>query len=96
MAEERTLSRLNGRRGVSLLVRRQSGENTVAVADAVKARARARCAPSCRPATRWSSRSTPRVFIRSAIRDVGVDIAYGALLAVDRRAALPAQLALDR
>ena len=36
MAEERTISRLNGRRGVALLVRRQSGENTVAVADAVK------------------------------------------------------------
>ena len=52
MAEERTVSQLNGRRGVALLIRRQSGENTVAVADAVKARARRRSAPSCRPATR--------------------------------------------
>jgi len=36
LADERTLSRLNGRRGVALMVRRQSGENTVLVADAVK------------------------------------------------------------
>ncbi len=36
--EPRTLSRLNGRSAVSLLVRKQSGTNTVAVVDAVKAR----------------------------------------------------------
>ena len=30
MADERTISRLNGRRGVSLLIRRQSGERTCA------------------------------------------------------------------
>jgi len=35
--DERSLSRLNGNRAVSLLVRRQSGTNAVAVADAVKA-----------------------------------------------------------
>jgi HAE1 family hydrophobic/amphiphilic exporter-1 len=37
LAEERTVSRLDGRRGVALMVRRQSGENTVRVVDAVKA-----------------------------------------------------------
>jgi len=37
LEEERTLSRLNGNRAVSLLVRRQSGTNTVEVADAIKA-----------------------------------------------------------
>ena len=36
--EPRTLSRLNGRAAVSLLIRKQSGTNTVAVVDAVKAR----------------------------------------------------------
>jgi HAE1 family hydrophobic/amphiphilic exporter-1 len=36
MAEERTIARLNGRRGVALLVRRQSGENAVRVVDAVR------------------------------------------------------------
>ncbi len=36
--EPRTISRLDGRNAVSLLIRKQSGTNTVAVADAVKAR----------------------------------------------------------
>ncbi len=36
--EPRTLSRLNGRNAVSLLIRKQSGTNTVAVVDAVKKR----------------------------------------------------------
>jgi hydrophobic/amphiphilic exporter-1 (mainly G- bacteria), HAE1 family len=35
LEEERTMARLNGNRAISLLVRRQSGTNTVAVADAV-------------------------------------------------------------
>ncbi|HXG01923.1 MAG TPA: efflux RND transporter permease subunit, partial [Candidatus Binatia bacterium] len=36
--EPRTLSRLNGRNAVSLVIRKQSGTNTVAVVDALKAR----------------------------------------------------------
>src|SRR5215510_5196800 len=36
--EPRTLSRLNGQNAVSLLIRKQSGTNTVAVVDAVKTR----------------------------------------------------------
>jgi hydrophobic/amphiphilic exporter-1 (mainly G- bacteria), HAE1 family len=36
--EPRTLSRLDGNNAVSLLVRKQSGTNTVAVVDRVKAR----------------------------------------------------------
>ncbi len=36
--EARTLSRLNGANAVSMLIRKQSGTNTVAVVDAVKAR----------------------------------------------------------
>ena len=36
--EPRTLSRLNGENAVSMLIRKQSGTNTVAVVDAVKAR----------------------------------------------------------
>jgi HAE1 family hydrophobic/amphiphilic exporter-1 len=80
MADERTLSRLNGRRGVSLLVRRQSGANTVAVADAVKAeleRIRAELPPGHELAIALDS----SVFIRSAVRGVAIDLAYGALLA---------------
>jgi HAE1 family hydrophobic/amphiphilic exporter-1 len=80
MADERTLSRLDGQRGVSLLVRRQSGENTVAVADAVKAeleRIRAELPPGYQLAVALDA----SVFIRRAIRDVAVDLAYGAVLA---------------
>jgi HAE1 family hydrophobic/amphiphilic exporter-1 len=36
--EPRTLSRLNGRNAVSLVIRKQSGTNTVAVVDRIKAR----------------------------------------------------------
>ncbi len=80
MAEERTVSRLDGKRGVSLLVRRQSGENTVEVAQAVKQeleRIRAELPPGYQIAVALDS----SVFITAAIRDVGIDIAYGAVLA---------------
>ena len=80
MAEERTVSRLNGRRGVSLLIRRQSGENTVAVADAVKAelaRIRERLPAGYEIAIALDA----SVFIKSAIRSVAIDLALGALLA---------------
>ncbi len=80
MAEERTVSRLDGKRGVSLLVRRQSGENTVEVAKAVKeelARIRSELPPGYQMAVALDS----SVFITAAIRDVAIDIAYGAVLA---------------
>ena len=80
MAEQRTLSRLNGRPGVSLLVRRQSGENTVAVADAVKAaleELRAELPPGYEMMLAFDSSR----FIRSAIHGVFVDMIYGVILA---------------
>jgi HAE1 family hydrophobic/amphiphilic exporter-1 len=58
MAEERTISRLGDRRGVALQIRRQSGENTVAVVDAVAESSRP-CARTCRPAMRCWWRATP-------------------------------------
>jgi HAE1 family hydrophobic/amphiphilic exporter-1 len=80
MAEERTVSRLNGQRGVSLLIRRQSGENTVAVVDAVRVeleRIRAQLPAGYEMVVALDASK----FIRSAIRSVAVDIAWGALLA---------------
>jgi HAE1 family hydrophobic/amphiphilic exporter-1 len=80
LAEERTLSRLDGRRGVALMVRRQSGENTVAVADAVKRqleRIRADL-PEGYDLTVALDNST---FIVSAIEDVAIALLVGALLA---------------
>lgn len=80
MAEERTVSRLNGQRGVSLLVRRQSGENTVAVANAVKVELE-RMRPALPPGHEMVIALDSSLFITSAIHDVFVDIAWGALLA---------------
>ncbi len=80
MAEERTLSQLNGRRGVALLIRRQSGQNTVAVVDAVKKQlvlSRAALPPGYELVEAMDSSR----FIRTAVRDVAVDLAWGAVLA---------------
>ena len=80
MADERTISRLNGRRGVSLLIRRQSGENTVAVADAVKSdldviRRDLPAGYEMIVATDISG------FIKSSVREVAIALAWGALFA---------------
>ena len=80
MAEERTVSDLNGRRGVALLVRRQSGENTVAVAYLVKAQL-AEIRRDLPPGYEIIEAMDLSRFIRSAIRDVAIDLAWGALLA---------------
>jgi HAE1 family hydrophobic/amphiphilic exporter-1 len=80
MAEERTVSRLNGQRGVSLQIRRQSGENTVAVAQAVKAELAA-IAPTLPPGFQMTTALDASVFITRAIHDIFVDLAWGALLA---------------
>jgi HAE1 family hydrophobic/amphiphilic exporter-1 len=80
MAEERTISELNGRRGVALQVRRQSGENTVAVADAVEReldRVRADLPPGYEMRV---ARDASR-FIRSSIYDVVIALFIGAVLA---------------
>jgi len=80
LADERTLSRLGGRRGVALMVRRQSGENTVRVVDAVRQeldRIRSELPPGFEVVTALDTSS----FIRSAIRDVAIALAWGAALA---------------
>jgi HAE1 family hydrophobic/amphiphilic exporter-1 len=80
MAEERTVSQLNGRRGVALFIRRQSGENTVAVVDAVKAQL-AEIRRDLPPGYEILEAMDLSRFIRSAIHDVAVDLAWGAVLA---------------
>ncbi len=80
MADERTISRLNGRRGVSLQVRRQSGENTVAVVDALRDeldRVRAGLPDGYEMLIALDESR----FIRSSIRDVVVALFFGAILA---------------
>jgi HAE1 family hydrophobic/amphiphilic exporter-1 len=80
LAEERTVSRLDGRRGVALMVRRQSGENTVRVVDAVKAEIE-RIRPDLPEGYEMVVALDASKFIRSAIRDVAEALAWGALLA---------------
>jgi HAE1 family hydrophobic/amphiphilic exporter-1 len=80
LADERTISRLNGRRGVALLIRRQSGENTVRVVDAVKAELE-RMRADLPPGVEMSVALDDSRFIRSAIRDVAMALAWGAVLA---------------
>jgi HAE1 family hydrophobic/amphiphilic exporter-1 len=80
LAEERSISRLNGRRGVALMIRKQSGENTVAVADEVK-----RVIDVLRPGLPDGVELVVALdssnFIVGAITDVAVAIAWGAALA---------------
>jgi HAE1 family hydrophobic/amphiphilic exporter-1 len=80
MAEERTISRLGDRRGVALQVRRQSGENTVAVVDAVKRELEAVRADLPPGYEMLVARDASR-FIRSSILDVVSALIFGSLLA---------------
>jgi HAE1 family hydrophobic/amphiphilic exporter-1 len=81
MAEERTIARLNGERGVSLQIRRQSGENTVSVAKGVR-RELARIRETLPPGVTMIEAQDISRFIESSVDDVGVDILWGGFLAV--------------
>jgi HAE1 family hydrophobic/amphiphilic exporter-1 len=81
MAEERTIARMNGERGVGLEIRRQSGENTVAVAEGVRReveRLRSELPAGVRLV---ESQDTAR-FIQSSVDSVFEDIVAGSILAV--------------
>jgi len=80
MADERTVSRLNGHRGVALQVRRQSGENTVAVANAVKRELEHLRENLPAGFEMLVARDASR-FIESSIADVAIALSFGALLA---------------
>jgi len=81
MAEERTIARLDGRRGVGLQIRRQSGENTVAVAEAVKQEIETLRADLPKGVEVITSQDTAR-FIQSSVDSVFEDIVAGSILAV--------------
>ena len=80
LADERTLSRLDGRRGVALMVRRQSGENTVAVSDAVKVELE-RIRSNLPEGYEMALALDDSTFIVSAIQDVAIALLVGAILA---------------
>jgi HAE1 family hydrophobic/amphiphilic exporter-1 len=78
--EPRTLSRLDGNTAVALLVRKQSGTNTVAVVDRVKARLDA-LRPSLPPDVAVEVVRDQSRFIKRALGEVQHHLILGALLA---------------
>ena len=79
LEDERSITRFNGKTAVGLSVKRQSGENTVAVADRVKA-AVARIKPS--QGMKLDITFDQSVYIRRSIEDVQIALWLGAALAV--------------
>ena len=79
--ERTSLARVNGARSVGLNVQKQSGSNTVQVADAIKAQVERlkKELPADMQVTLARDNS---VFIRETVDDVIFDILYGGLLAV--------------
>ena len=81
LAEETSIARFNGQRGVSLQIRRRSGTNTVAVAQAVRAEA-ARLQETLPPGMQVVISRDMATFIESSISSVFQDMVLGGLLVV--------------
>ncbi len=79
--DERTYAELDGVRGVSLDIRRQSGRNTVEVARAIK-EAVEELRSDAPPGVKLVVARDISRFIEASARDVGIDIVLGGLLAV--------------
>src|SRR5574341_818309 len=79
LEDERSVTRFNGKTAVGLSVKRQSGENTVAVAERVKADVAAMKPPEGMKLDITFDQSK---YIRRSIEDVQVSLWLGALLAV--------------
>jgi HAE1 family hydrophobic/amphiphilic exporter-1 len=78
--EPRTLARLNGQNAVSLLIRKQSGTNTVAVVDGVRAKLE-QIRPSLPPDIQFQVVRDLSRFIRRSIAEVEHHLILGAVLA---------------
>ncbi|MGE0127393.1 MAG: efflux RND transporter permease subunit [Blastocatellales bacterium] len=79
-AEMRTASLLNGQPAVSLLVSKQSGQNTVAVADAVKERL-AEIRQTLPAGYRTEVVGDQSIYIRAAVESIETHLVEGGLLA---------------
>jgi HAE1 family hydrophobic/amphiphilic exporter-1 len=80
VVEPRSLSRYNGHNGLTLLVRKQSGANTVAMADAVVSRL-AEIRKALPPGVHLDVTRDQAYFIRVALAEVQKHLILGALLA---------------
>lgn len=78
--EMRTAARLNGNPAVTLVVFKQSGQNTVAVADAIKARL-AEIAPALSPDVRTQIVGDQSIFIKASVLSIETHMIEGAILA---------------
>lgn len=78
--EPRSSARLNGQPAVTLVVSKQSGTNTVAVADGVKARL-AELQPVLPPDVRTQVIADQSIFIEAAIESIRTHLMQGAMLA---------------
>ncbi len=79
--EQVSLTRVNGRSAIGLNILKQSGSNTVRVADAIQKEI-ARVQKDLPGDVQITIARDNSVFIRDAVRDVLFDIMYGGLLAV--------------
>ncbi|MEQ1753784.1 MAG: efflux RND transporter permease subunit [Micropepsaceae bacterium] len=79
--DERTFATLNGKPGISLEIRRQSGQNTLEVARAIKAEIENIRALLPAGVNMVLARDTS-LFIADSIRDVGFDIMLGVCLVI--------------
>ncbi|MDQ3256627.1 MAG: efflux RND transporter permease subunit, partial [Acidobacteriota bacterium] len=78
--EQRTSALLNGQPAVTLIVSKQSGQNTVAVADAVKERL-AEITPTLPAGFRAEIVGDQSVFIRAAVESIETHLIEGGILA---------------
>ncbi|MEA2206447.1 MAG: hydrophobic/amphiphilic exporter (mainly bacteria), family [Blastocatellia bacterium] len=78
--EQRTEARLNGQPAVTLTVSKQSGQNTVAVADAVKERL-AEIAPTLPPGVKAEVVGDQSVFIKASLHSIYLHLVEGSILA---------------
>jgi HAE1 family hydrophobic/amphiphilic exporter-1 len=78
--EQRTQARLNGQPAVTLIVSKQSGQNTVAVADEVKARL-AEIAPTLPKGFRAEVVGDQSIFIKASLEAIETHLIEGGILA---------------
>ena len=78
--EQRTAARLNGQPAVTLVVSKQSGQNTVAVADAVKARLE-ELKPTLPRDVKTQIVGDQTIFIKAALHAINLHLVEGSILA---------------
>jgi hydrophobic/amphiphilic exporter-1 (mainly G- bacteria), HAE1 family len=78
--EQRTISRLNGKPAVTILVTKQSGQNTVAISDTVKERV-AEIAPTLPKDVHTQIVGDQAIFIKAAVDSIERHLVEGGILA---------------